>query len=190
MLKFVVASLALFAMPLAAQEKIAVVGLVHSHVWGHLGKMVKGDSAKLVGIAETNPDLIAEAKKAGWEGPYYSDYKKMLAETKPDIVWAFTPNDEHLPIVQACAPLKIHVMFEKPLASTYKDALAINRDVSRSDVVAKLVLSRVELQESIEVYVSATKLRRVVGALQQPNLDHRASVREAPWSEHAVTRCV
>ena len=48
-------------------------------------------------------------------------------ETKPDIVWAFTPNDEHLAIVQACAPLKIHVMFEKPLASTYKDALAIRQ---------------------------------------------------------------
>jgi predicted dehydrogenase len=114
-------------MPLAAQEKIAVVGLVHSHVWGHLGKMIKGDPAKLVGIAETKEDLIAEAKKAGWEGPYYTDYKKMLAETKPDIVWAFTPNDEHLAIVQACAPLKIHVMFEKPLASTYKDALAIKQ---------------------------------------------------------------
>jgi predicted dehydrogenase len=117
----------LLAIPLAAQERIAVLGLVHSHVWGHLGKMVKGQPAKLVGIAETKEDLIAEARKAGWEGPYYSDYKKMLAETKPDIVWAFTPNDEHLQIVQACAPLKIHVMFEKPLAATYKDALAIKK---------------------------------------------------------------
>jgi predicted dehydrogenase len=126
-LKIVIACLAVIAMPLAAQEKIAVIGLVHSHVWGHLGKMVKGEPAKLVGIAETKEDLIAEAKKSGWEGPVYSDYKKMLAETKPDIVWAFTPNDDHLAIVEACAPLKIHVMFEKPLASTYRDALAIKR---------------------------------------------------------------
>jgi predicted dehydrogenase len=126
-LKSAAITLALLAMPLAAQEKIAVVGLVHSHVWGHLGKMIKGQPAKLVGIAETKHDLIAEAKKAGWEGPVYSDYRKMLAETKPDIVWAFTPNDEHLAIVQACAPLKIHVMFEKPLASTYKDALTIKQ---------------------------------------------------------------
>jgi predicted dehydrogenase len=29
--------------------------------------------------------------------------------------------------VEACAPRKIHVIFEKPLASTYKDALAIQR---------------------------------------------------------------
>ena len=35
----------LAALPLAAQEKIAVIGLNHSHVWGHLGKMVTGDVA-------------------------------------------------------------------------------------------------------------------------------------------------
>lgn len=120
----------LLAMPLAAQEKIAVAGLVHSHVWGHLGKMIKGEPARLVGIAETNPDLIAEAKKAGAaDSLIYADLKKMLDETKPDIVWAFVPNNKHLEIVQACAPRKIHVMFEKPLASTYKDALAI-RDLA------------------------------------------------------------
>jgi predicted dehydrogenase len=89
--------------------------------------MVKGEPAKLVGIAETNEELIAEAKKAGAQGPYFSDYKKMLDETKPDMVWAFVPNNEHLAIVQACAPLKIHVIFEKPLASTYKDAVTIKR---------------------------------------------------------------
>ena len=113
-------------LPAAAQEKIAVVGLVHSHVWGHLAKMVKGDPARLVGIAETNPELIAEARKAG-ATVFFDDYLKMLDETKPDVVWAFTPNDEHLKIIEACAPRKIHVIFEKPLASTYKDALTIRR---------------------------------------------------------------
>lgn len=111
-----------------AQEKIAVVGLVHSHVWGHLDKMIKGEPAKLVGIAETNPELIAEAKKAGASSvPFFDDVQKMLEETKPDVVWAFNPNNEHLAVVEACAPRKIHVIFEKPLASTYKDALAIKR---------------------------------------------------------------
>lgn len=122
-------SLLSLSLPVAAQQyKIAIVGLVHSHVWGHLGRMAKGDQAKLVGIAETVPELIAEAKKRGaGDTPIFSDYKKMLAETKPDIVWAFVENNRHLEIVQACAPRKIHVIFEKPLASTYKDALAIRK---------------------------------------------------------------
>jgi predicted dehydrogenase len=121
-------SLAL-ALPVAAQEyKIAIVGLVHSHVWGPLARVANGQTpAKLVGIAEPNAELVAEAKKAAPSAAYFTDYKKMLAEVKPDIVWAFVENNRHLEIVQACGPLKIQVMFEKPLASTYKDALEIER---------------------------------------------------------------
>jgi len=110
----------------AEPSKIAVIGLVHSHVWGHLSKMVAGKPATLVGVAETNPELVAEARKAGVADTLiYSDYRKMLDEKKPDIVWAFVENNRHLEIAKVCAPRKIHLMFEKPLASSYKDALAI-----------------------------------------------------------------
>ncbi|MBS1834131.1 MAG: Gfo/Idh/MocA family oxidoreductase [Acidobacteria bacterium] len=111
-----------------AQEpmKIAVIGLVHAHAWGHLPKMVAGKPATLVGVAETVPELVAEAKKIGVaDNLIYADYNKMLDEKRPDIVWAFVENNRHLEIAKACAPRKIHLMFEKPLASTYKDALAI-----------------------------------------------------------------
>jgi len=128
-MKHLVAVLLSLGLPAAAQEyKIAVAGLVHSHVWGHLGRMAKGGAAKLVGVAEANPELVAEGKKlTGPEVPYFDDYRKMLAEAKPDIVWAFVENNRHLEIVQACAPRKIHVMFEKPLAASFKDALTIAR---------------------------------------------------------------
>ena len=43
---------------------LAVIGLVHSHVWGHMTEIASGRDVKLVGIAETIPDLVAEAKKA------------------------------------------------------------------------------------------------------------------------------
>jgi predicted dehydrogenase len=115
------------ALPAAAQDyKIAVIGLTPAHVWGHLPEMTKSDSVKLVGIAEPIAELVTEARRrVGDAVPIYSDYKKMLDEQKPDIVWAFVENNRHLEIVQVCAPRKIHVMFEKPLASTYKDSLAI-----------------------------------------------------------------
>ena len=31
---------------------------------------------------------------------FFDDYKKMLDETKPDMVWAFVENNRHLEIVQ------------------------------------------------------------------------------------------
>ena len=106
--------------------KIAVVGLVHSHVWGHLATMVEGKTATLVGVSEPNPELVREAKKAGVRDDlFFPDYKKMLDQTKPDIVWAFVENNRHLEIARECAPRHINLIFEKPLASSYTDALEI-----------------------------------------------------------------
>ena len=64
--------------------------------------MVKGKPAKLVGIAETDPELVAEAQEARRRRADLSsaDYKKMLDEKKPDIVWAFVENNRHLEIVR------------------------------------------------------------------------------------------
>ncbi|MGB9604543.1 MAG: Gfo/Idh/MocA family protein [Bryobacteraceae bacterium] len=118
----------------AQSHKIAVIGLVHSHVWGHLGRMASNQPAQLVGIAEPNAELVAEAKKLAPEARYFSDYRQMLDEARPDIVWAFVENNRHLEIVQACAPRKVHVMFEKPLAATHKEALAIEQLAKRHGI--------------------------------------------------------
>jgi len=116
-----------------AEHTIAVVGLVHSHVWGHLKGMVSDQQARLVGVAETVPELVAEAQKRGVPANLiFADWKKMIDAQKPEIVWAFVENNRHLEIVQYCAPRKIHVLFEKPLSSSYKDALAI-RDLARKN---------------------------------------------------------
>lgn len=126
----------LMSLPLvAAEHTIAVVGLVHSHVWGHLNKMVRGQSARLVGVAESEPELVTEAKKRGVpENLIFADWKKMIDEVKPEIVWSFVENNRHREIVEFCAPRKIHVMFEKPLASTYKDALAIKELAAKNGI--------------------------------------------------------
>jgi predicted dehydrogenase len=114
-------------MPMGAQEyKIAVVGLVHSHVWGHLKTMVDGKVAKLVGVAEPNEELTAEAEKMGVGSDLvYRDYSKMLDEKKPDVVWAFVENNRHLEIAKACAERHINIIFEKPLAANYEQARQI-----------------------------------------------------------------
>lgn len=129
-----------FLLPLSAQEQtIAVIGMVHSHVWGHLSKMIEGKPAKLVGVAETEPVLIDDAVKEGLSRDLvYADYRKMLDEKKPLVVWAFVENNRHREIVEYCAPRKIHVIFEKPLASTYKDAVAI-RDLVKKHGIKVMV---------------------------------------------------
>lgn len=128
-----------FAAALAASAqtpyKMAVVGLVHSHVWNNLAPMLRGKDVVLVGVAEPNPELQAEAKKAGVpDALISSDYRRMLDEKKPDLIWAFVENNRHLEIVEYAAARRINVIFEKPLASTYKDALKIQEIATKAGI--------------------------------------------------------
>ncbi|HYM13263.1 MAG TPA: Gfo/Idh/MocA family oxidoreductase [Bryobacterales bacterium] len=124
-LLFVLFPLLLGAQSLGVRPRLAVVGLVHSHVWGHLAHMAEMSEANLVGIADPHQDLVEEARKRAPHAAFFSDYKQMIEAAKPQIVWAFVENNRHLEIVEYCAPRKIHVIFEKPLASTYRDAVKI-----------------------------------------------------------------
>ncbi len=140
-MKNLMALVVLVSLPAAAQQyKMAVVSLMHAHVWPHLGTMLKGDKVTLVGVAETLPQLVERAKQADVnpqnrnvsrpgvpENLIFSDWKKMIDETKPDIVWAFTETNRHVEVVEYCAPRGVHVIVEKPLAATYKEALTIQR---------------------------------------------------------------
>ncbi len=47
---------------------------------------------------------------------------EMLAAAEPDAVTCFNPIDEHILAVRACAPRGIHVMVEKPLAASLRQA--------------------------------------------------------------------
>lgn len=128
---------ALIVLPLAAASrageplKVAVVGLVHGHAWGHLSELQKSDEARLVGVSEPNRALVDVARERGVAGSlFFDDYRRMLDQTKPEVVWSFVENNRHLEIARECAARHISVIFEKPLASTYADAAAI-RDLAR-----------------------------------------------------------
>src|SRR5579872_1819169 len=123
----------------AEPYKIALVGLNHDHVWNQLNTILRGDLAKLVGVAETLPDRVERIEheeklaQGGATRPavpaslVFSDWRKMIDQTKPDIVWAFVETNRHLEVVQYCAPRGIHVMFEYPLSVSVHDALEIRQ---------------------------------------------------------------
>ena len=93
------AALALAAFPAAAQPlKIAVIGLIHSHEGGYVPRMTRSDQVKLVGIAETIPDLVnlAKEKQGAKDVPFFDDYKRCLTKPSPTS-WAFVENNRHSP---------------------------------------------------------------------------------------------
>jgi scyllo-inositol 2-dehydrogenase (NADP+) len=103
--------------------RIGVVGLVHDHVRGLLGR-ANGADFEIVGIAESNRGLAEKySKQYGYNmNLVYATMNEMIEKTKPDAVLAFSTIKDHLKVVEYCAPRGIHVMVEKPLAVSAEDA--------------------------------------------------------------------
>ena len=124
----------LLAGPALAKTKIAFVGLKHSHCWRQLQNVGTIENVDFVGVAEPEPELIEEAKKYQPDAHYESDYRHLVETKKPDIVWAFVENNRHLEILEYLAPRGVHVIFEKPLASTHANALRMQELAKKYNV--------------------------------------------------------
>jgi predicted dehydrogenase len=108
--------------------RMGIVGMTHDHVWQILNSP-KHEGMELVGFAEPNKELaLRYLKKANLpEDLWFKSLEEMTEEAKPDAVCDFRSTIEHLETVQICAPLKIHVMVEKPLAVNLEAARKIEK---------------------------------------------------------------
>jgi len=107
----------------AQPVRLAVAGISHGHNAWILGR--KNDAAvQLVGIYETNKELVKKMMDKFHLDPalFYDDMNTMLEKVKPEGILGFGTTLQHLGVVEACAPKGIHVMVEKPMATTVADA--------------------------------------------------------------------
>ena len=117
-------SVAMVANPIGDPLRIAVAGVTHGHL-GVVASQLKFGDIQVVGVLESDPRYIHNNSLADMlpDNVFFSDLGKMLDSTRPEAVVAYGSTKDHLAVVEACAPRGIHVMVEKPLATTMKDAL-------------------------------------------------------------------
>lgn len=103
--------------------RVAVAGISHGHAPWIFQRKDKSDII-ITGVYEPNRVLAQRyIKQYGLkEEIFFTDLKKMLDASSPDGVVAFGSIYEHAAVVEACAPRGIHVMVEKPLATTVAQA--------------------------------------------------------------------
>jgi predicted dehydrogenase len=109
--------------------KVAIVGLVHGHVYGFLDQSRNSPEIQIVGIAESDKSLLTQASaRYGFDQSLqFTDLDQMLSKTHPQAVLVYTNTFDHRRVVETCARRGIHVMMEKPLAVSLDDALAIEK---------------------------------------------------------------
>lgn len=102
--------------------RVGVVGAGAIAQACHLPGYERNSCAQLVAFADPEPARHKEMVKLYPEMKGYAHFKDMLAHEKLDVVSVCTPNKYHAPATIAALGAKCHVLCEKPIARTLKEA--------------------------------------------------------------------
>lgn len=116
--------------------RVAVVGLSHDHAYGFFPKLRGREDVELVGVVETNRDLIATYTKRYdlSTNLFFANLDDLFARTDVQLVATFTSTFEHRAVVERCATEHVDVMMEKPLAVNMEHARAIEAAAKRGNI--------------------------------------------------------
>jgi predicted dehydrogenase len=103
--------------------RIGVVSFEHMHAQSYTQELVKYPEVTLVGIADENEKRGREMA-ATFKTNYYQGYESLL-EQQLDGVVICTNNRDHAKVSIAAAKKGIHILVEKPFATTIADAHAM-----------------------------------------------------------------
>ena len=116
--------------------RFAMVGLAHDHAMGFIPRLAGRTDVQLVGIVETNQDLITRYSERFHLDPnlFYPSLEGLLAKANVQAVATFTSTFDHARVVETCAAHGVDVMMEKPLAVNMKQARAIQAAAKKSGI--------------------------------------------------------
>jgi len=99
-----------------------IANLVHIPAYLKL----KDRGVEIAALCDIKPSALERAHKDhALDVPTWSDYRKMLAEAKIDVVSVCTPNCMHMPATVAALRAGKHVLCEKPIARSAREARAM-----------------------------------------------------------------
>lgn len=156
--------------------KCAVIGVGYLGKF-HADKYANLPNAELVAVCDLNAQTSAEIA-AKHSVPAYTDYLALIKEVKPDAVSIVVPTSLHYKTAKAFLENGIHVLLEKPITTTIKEANALI-DLARRH---KVVFQIGHLERFNPALLSVQKL-----------IDHPLfieSIRVAPFKLRGTDVCV
>lgn len=114
------------------KTRVAVIGAGNMGK-NHLRNYFMLPDADLIALADINPNAKDLAEE--YQVEFYADYKKMLDETQPDAVSIVVPTPFHYEVATEVMSRGIHVLLEKPIASSVEEADALIALAKKKNVV-------------------------------------------------------
>jgi predicted dehydrogenase len=103
--------------------KIGILSFAHHHGEAYISNLRGMEGVELLGVTDDDP-LRGQRIAAENHARYFHSYEDLF-EAKPDGVIICTENNRHRPLVEMAASRGVHVLCEKPIATTLEDARAI-----------------------------------------------------------------
>lgn len=113
--------------------RVGVVGA--GFIAGVHARAARAAQARLVGVVASSPERAAGAAASIGAERGYADLEALLADAELDVLHVCTPNALHLEAVLAAAAAGVHVICEKPLATTAQDAAVMVAVAEEAGVV-------------------------------------------------------
>ncbi len=117
---------------MTAPLRIGILSTAHLHANSYVNNLRQSPGVELIGIGDDNT-ARAEAFAAAHGTQAYASTAALLAEM-PDGVIICSENSKHAALVLAAAEAGVHVLCEKPLATTEADARAMIAACERAGV--------------------------------------------------------
>ncbi|MFD4272981.1 Gfo/Idh/MocA family oxidoreductase [Streptomyces cyaneofuscatus] len=103
------------------RRRAAIIGLGRQAAEDHLPGLFGSSRAELVAVCDNNPDILHE--RADTLGvPGFTRTSDLLAETAPDFVIVAVPHHVGRAVIEECAAAGVHVLKEKPFATSVEEA--------------------------------------------------------------------
>lgn len=104
--------------------RVAGINFDHFHMGDLLREVFEHPEAEIVGIADEQPERMAEAVKhfGLTESQVFTDYEACLEKSRPDWVILCPSTKGHAEWVEKVAPYGCPVLVEKPFAASLEDA--------------------------------------------------------------------
>jgi predicted dehydrogenase len=104
---------------------VAIIGCAHRpHAWSYARALTSVPSARLMAVFEEDPAL-GHSVADDFAAPLTDDLDQLLASPELDAVVVCSPTARHRGQVEAAASAGLHVLCEKPIATTADDAGAM-----------------------------------------------------------------
>ena len=113
--------------------RIGILSFAHHHGEAYISNLLNMEGVELLGVADDDP-MRGQTIAAQNQAHHFHSYEDLL-EAKPDGVIICTENNRHRPLVEMAASRGVHVLCEKPIATTLEDARAIVNACDKASVL-------------------------------------------------------